>query len=134
MFVFCIENGQSKTLKMKFKVPTLMCNPCTFCTIQQGHALGDEWKVFDEKEEFEPFLVSFIGFVQCDIEPSTNLHHPIIGSKDEKSQKYVFDLKRKKKIILTSAEIQVALNYSYKVSKVYKALVHKKHPDLFKTT
>ena len=77
--------------------------------------------------------MSFIGFVQCDIEPSTNLHHPIIGSKDENSQKYVFDLKRKKKIILTSAEIQVALNYGYKVSKVYKALVYKKHPDLFKT-
>ena len=34
---------------------------------------------------------------------------------------------------MTSAEIQVALNYGYKVSKVYKALVYKKHPDLFKT-
>ena len=92
-----------------------------------------KWKVFADGEEFEPFLESFIGFVQCDIEPSTYLYHPIIGSKDEKSKKYVFDLKPKKKIILTSAEIQVALKYGYKVSKVYKALVYQKHPDLFKT-
>ena len=29
MFGFCIENGQSKTIVMKFMAPTLMCNPCT---------------------------------------------------------------------------------------------------------
>ena len=59
-----------------------------------------------------------MGFVQCDIEPSTYLHHPIIGSKDEKSKMHQFYLKRKKKIILTSAEVQVALKHGYKVSKV----------------
>ena len=29
--------------------------------------------------------------------------------------------------------MQVALEHGYKVSKVYKALVYQKHPDLFKT-
>ena len=41
-------------------------------------------------------------------------------------------MKPKRKIVLTSAEIQVALKHGYKVSKVYKALVYKKHSDLFK--
>ena len=33
---------------------------------------------------------------------------------------------------MASAEIQVALKHGYKVSKVYKALIYKKHSDLFK--
>ena len=51
-----------------------------------------EWKVFGDGEEFDTFLESFIGFAQCDIEPTKYLHHPIIGSKDQKSKKYVFAL------------------------------------------
>jgi hypothetical protein len=92
-----------------------------------------EWKRFGDGEDFEAFLKSFIGFVQCDIEPSKYLHHPVIGSKDPKSGKYVFDLKPKRRIILTSAEIQVALIHGYKISKVYRALVYQKRSNLFKT-
>ena len=62
-------------------------------------------------EVFDKFLESFIGFAQCAIEPTKYLHHPVIGSKDQKSKKYVSNLKRKRKIVLISAEIQVALKH-----------------------
>ncbi|KAI8903035.1 DNA polymerase type B, organellar and viral-domain-containing protein [Gorgonomyces haynaldii] len=90
-----------------------------------------EWREFDNVDL--DFLRSFIGFAECNIEPIRYLHHPVIGGQDPETHKYVFDLRPKKRIVLTSAEIQVALENGYIVTKLYKALVFPQRQILFQS-
>jgi hypothetical protein len=91
------------------------------------------WRNFAEHESVDlQFLKLFIGFAECDIEPTCYLHHPIVGGLGSNG-KYVFDLLPKKKIILTSIEIQKAISHGYKVTRIYRALCYEERTDLFKT-
>jgi hypothetical protein len=92
------------------------------------------WKTFHEEDGIDmDFLESCIGIIECDIKSTQYLHHPIIGGKDPKTQKYVFDLKPKERLILTSVELQLALKHGYVVTRLYKALLFKDQQILFKS-
>ena len=90
------------------------------------------FKNFDQDDAFDiEFLKTFIGIIECDIQPTRYLHHPLIGCF--KNGKYVFDLKPKTKITITSAELQKAPEYDYKVTRLYGALIFPKAEILFKS-
>lgn len=92
------------------------------------------WKNFNGNDPIDlDFLKSCIGIVECDIQPTRYLHHPIIGGKDPITHKYVFDLNPKKRIIITSVELQLALQHGYKVTRLYKALLFHEQEILFKS-
>ena len=90
------------------------------------------FKNFEQNDAIDiKFLKTFIGIIECDIQPTRYLHHPVIGCFE--NGKYVFDLKPKTKITITSAELQKALEYDYKVTRLYGALVFPKAEILFKS-
>ena len=91
-----------------------------------------KWKFFDDQVDLS-FLKSFIGFAECDIHPTKYLHHPVIGCMDQITGKYVFDLRPKNRIILTSIEIQTAIEKGYDVTKIYRALEFPQRQVLFRS-
>lgn len=92
------------------------------------------WKLFDDMNQPDlSYLESFMGFAECDIEPTKYLHHPIIGKTDPKSGKYAFSLNELEKTTITSVELQMALKHGYKVTKVYRVLEFDRTKDLFKS-
>lgn len=78
------------------------------------------------------FLEKFIGFVECDIEPTLPLFHPFLLAKQEgKLMAHLYPLK---KVVLTSLEFQRAIQkYGYKCTYVYRVDVYERSKDLFKS-
>lgn len=75
---------------------------------------------------------SWFGFVECDLSVEQESFHPVVVAKDE-SGKLVADLKDKKRIVLTTPELNAALNQGYVITKVYEVHVYKQSTDLFKS-
>ncbi|KAI3662109.1 hypothetical protein MP638_005557 [Amoeboaphelidium occidentale] len=80
----------------------------------------------------ERFLKKFIGFIKCDVKPAKYLHHPIVGTVDEKSKKYLFTMNELKQVTITSLELQVALKNGYEVSNVENILEFERKNVTFK--
>ena len=79
------------------------------------------------------FLETFFGFIECDIAPVRFMHHPLLGRFKE--NRLFMDLHPHVKIVLTSAEFQMAISErgGYKCSYVYRIDQYRPSYDLFQT-
>jgi len=77
-----------------------------------------------------PNLQDFFGFLECDIEPTRYLHHPVIV--EIKNGLLIADLTKKVKITIASPELHAALSQGYKVTRVYKMMEFESSTELFK--
>lgn len=84
-----------------------------------------------EEQPDETVLHSFFGFIECDIEPTEYLHHPLLCEyRDKKLMAHLHPLK---KVVITSVELQTCLRMAlYRCSRVYRIDFYKKREDLFK--
>ena len=76
-------------------------------------------------------LKTIFGFVCCDIEPKTYLHHPILVEVNDEGR-LVGDLLPKRRIVLPTPELHLALDHGYEVTAVYWSYHFEKSTDLFK--
>lgn len=76
-------------------------------------------------------LLDMFGFVCCDIECTQFLFHPIIVDMHENGR-LVADLWPKKKIVIPTPELHLALKNGYKVTRVYYAYLFDYSTELFK--
>lgn len=77
-------------------------------------------------------LGSFFGFIECDIEPTEFLFHPMIGRFAH--NKLFMDLHPHKKVVLTSVEFQAAVSErgGYGCTHVYRIDKYEKSYTLFR--
>lgn len=89
--------------------------------------------LYSESDQPHPqYLQSFMGFIECDIEPTLPLFHPYLLSKQD--GKLLAHLYPQKQVVLTSLEFQRAtLYYGYKCTRVYRIDQYERSPDLFKS-
>ncbi|MCB0448079.1 MAG: hypothetical protein KDD03_11320, partial [Gelidibacter sp.] len=77
-------------------------------------------------------LETFFGFIECDIEPTKFLFHPLLA-RYHNSRLYM-DLHPHKRVVLTSVEFQLAISEEcqYRCARVYRIDHYKKSTDLFR--
>lgn len=75
-------------------------------------------------------LETFFGFIQCDIEPTRYMHHPLLVNT--RHHRLLATLYPLKKAHLTSIEFQEALKQGYKCTRVYRIDVYSASDQLFK--
>lgn len=85
-----------------------------------------------EHQPDERLLMTFFGFIECDIRPTRYLHHPLLCDyQDKKLLAHLYPMKR---VVLTSAEFQVAVREAaYHCTHVYRIDFYKPRYDLFRS-
>lgn len=79
------------------------------------------------------YIKKVFGFIECDLVcERLDLYHPVIVDYDTESGKLRADLHPKKKIVVTSIELQVALTQGYKITHVYRIDHYEQSRTLFK--
>jgi hypothetical protein len=81
-------------------------------------------------ENYEEYVNSHYGYIECDISCPDNLHIPLLPEK--KNNKLMFDLVDKVKAVYSSIELKRALEIGYKITKIYKSLSFNKSNNMFK--
>lgn len=81
----------------------------------------------------ENMLRTFFGFIECDIEPVRYMEHPLLGRFAH--NRLYMDLHPHKKIVITSAEFQMAVSErgGYRCTHVYRVDQYKKSHTLFQS-
>lgn len=79
----------------------------------------------------EAQLRGIFGFVCCDIDPQQYLHHPVLVDVNEEGR-LVADLLPKRRIVLPTPELHLAMDHGYKVTAVYWWYQFDQSTDLFK--
>lgn len=77
-------------------------------------------------------IKQLFGFICIDYEVGQYLHHPIICCTDENTGRLVADLRPKENIVVTSVELQLALQHGYKIKRVHWWYEFKSSTELFK--
>jgi PAS domain-containing protein len=77
-------------------------------------------------------LASFFGFIECDIQPTRYLHHPLLCDyQDKKLLAHLYPMQR---VVLTSVEFQVAVQEAgYRCTRVYRIDFYVPRSDLFRS-
>ena len=71
-----------------------------------------------------------MGIVKVDITPPDNIYVPILP--DNSNKKLMFHLNEMKEKSFTSVELKYALQFGYKITRVYSALMFEKFTGLMK--
>lgn len=80
----------------------------------------------------ETVLSTFFGFIECDIEPTRYLHHPLLC--DYQNKRLLAHLYPMKRVVITSAEFHTARQEAaYKCTRVYRIDHYRPRSDLFKS-
>ena len=108
---------------------------CILCAIQPKMPVGIPKfvKFTPTNQPSLDYMYTFFGFICCTIRPTQYLFHPIIGQTSKESKKFEFTLETYQDIVITSAELQVALRNGYVVDNVLQVLEFDAHQDLFKS-
>lgn len=72
------------------------------------------------------------GFVCCDLEPTQYLHHPILVEINPETGRLVADLLPKTRVTVPTPELHLAMDYGYRVTRVYYWYHFDSSTDLFK--
>lgn len=88
--------------------------------------------LFDENNQpSREELLTFFGFIECDIEPTVYQHHPILC--DYQGNKLLAHLKPMKRVVITSVEFKEAILVTkYRCTHVYRIDHYKPSVTLFK--
>lgn len=88
------------------------------------------------REDAQPqtnIMQTFFGFARVDLDPPNDLYHPVVGYTDPDLQKFIFGLRPLKAVVLTSVELQKALEMGYVLRRVYEVDIYKKSDNLFRS-
>lgn len=88
---------------------------------------------FDNTQPTLAEVRSWFGFVECDLSVDREMFHPVVVGKDPANGKLMADLRDKTRIVLTTAELHMALDNGYVLIRVHEAHVYEKSYDLFKS-
>lgn len=77
------------------------------------------------------FLESFFGLIECDIQPTRFLYHPVLSSHRQGG--LVNILAPLKRYVTTSIELQLALKSGYQIDHVYRIDEYQSSRKLFKS-
>lgn len=90
--------------------------------------------------QFEPHIQPSVeelrqvfGFVCCDIHCTRYLHHPVIVETEPTTMRLLADLRPKRKIVVPTPELQLALDNGYVVTRVYYWYEFDQSTELFKS-
>ena len=78
-------------------------------------------------------LSTFIGFACVDVTPTQYIHHPILVSTCPTTGKLTADLNPKHQLYVTSVELQMAMQYGYRVDRLHEIHEYQGSSDLFKS-
>ena len=86
----------------------------------------------ESSQPSEEHLKNFFGFIECDIEPTRYMFHPLLGRF--KNNKLYMDLHPHKRVVITSVEFQTAVSPrgGYKCTHVYRIDQYTPSYDLFR--
>lgn len=96
---------------------------CDCSPIDKGHNLFRSQVNVKDCTNQRPtleYLKSFFGFIVCDVQPPSNLYHPVLVIFDEKNKKCIAPLTKITHGCFTSVEIQKAMEMGYVVEHVYR--------------
>jgi len=88
-------------------------------------------KFNDNNQPDREIVRDWFGFVECDLEVDTYIHHPVLVSKG--GGKLMADLKPKSRYVTTCVELNYALENGYVLKKVYEYHQYEKSTELFKS-
>jgi hypothetical protein len=90
--------------------------------------------VYDESNQpTHAEVMGWFGFVECDLELTRYIHHPVIVCHNDESGKLQADLMPKERIVVTTPELQCALQNGYKLTRVWEYHEYQRSTDLFKS-
>ncbi len=78
------------------------------------------------------YIKDFFGIIMVDVTPPTDLYHPVLVYYDESKQKCIASLEPMEKAIVTSVELNRAIEMGYTVTKIYRADRYDKAPSLWR--
>jgi hypothetical protein len=87
----------------------------------------------DSNQPTETEVMGWFGFVECDLELTCYIHHPVIVCHNLESGKLQADLMPKQRIVVTTPELQCALQNGYKLKRVWEYHQYQRSTDLFKS-